>query len=136
MGFLCQNVGEIDFPSSMARYDSHVTFRNIQHMFSSASASPWIPLLMNYSIKYVSLWHWGFKFEFFIPQSCFLHRHYHVFVIHEAGVNLRRGEILLENREPENPMSSLCASIEYLRCCPVMQSLFPGFISPRMCLDP
>ena len=30
---------------------------------------------------------------------------------------------LLENRCPENPISSLWASVDFLRCCPVMKLL-------------
>ena len=38
-----------------------------------------------------------------------------MFVIHEGGVHLRRGKILLENREPDHPMYRLCDSIESIR---------------------
>ena len=57
-------------------------------------------------------------------------------VIHEFGVHLVRGEKLLDNRYPEQPMSSLWSSIESLRCCPVVQSLFPRCIRASMCLHP
>ena len=49
-------------------------------------------------------------------------------VIHEEGVNLYRGGKLLVDSDLEQPISSLCASIEPLRCWPVMQSLLPRFI--------
>ena len=57
-------------------------------------------------------------------------------VIHELVMHLVRGKKLLENRYPDQPMSSLWASIESLRCCPVMQLIFPRFIRASMCLHP
>ena len=59
-----------------------------------------------------------------------------VLVIHEVGVHLERGYKLLVNIDHEHPISIFCASIESLRCCPVMQSLFLRFIRASMCLDP
>ena len=59
-----------------------------------------------------------------------------MFVIYEVGVHLRRGEILLENKDPENPMYSLRSSIKSLMFCPVMQSLFSRLISARICFYP
>ena len=64
----------------------------------------------------------------------FSERNFHELVIHEAGVNLIRGEILLDYREPDNPMSILWDSIESLRCFPTMQSLLPRSISYIICL--
>ena len=57
-------------------------------------------------------------------------------VIHELGMNLDRGEKLLVNSDPDQPISSLCAPIKYPRCCPVMHSLLPRFIKVGMCLEP
>ena len=57
-------------------------------------------------------------------------------VIHKVGIDLERGEKLLTNSDPEHTISSLCASIGYLRSCPVMHSLFLIFIRASMCLDP
>ena len=54
----------------------------------------------------------------------------------KGGVHFRRGERLLEKINTEYPMSSLWGYIESLRCCPVMQSLFPVFISAIICLEP
>ena len=45
-------------------------------------------------------------------------------VIHVLCVNLDRGENLLENRYPDQPMSSFWYYMESLRCCPVMKLLF------------
>ena len=73
---------------------------------------------------------WGFS----STTMFFLQSNFHLLVIHEEEVHWRRGHILLDNREPEHPMSSLCASTEYIKCFPVMQSLFPRFISVIMCL--
>ena len=55
MGFPCQNVGEIDFPSPVERSNVHVAFSNFQHLLSSASYSPLIPFMIKSSIKKVSL---------------------------------------------------------------------------------
>ena len=66
----------------------------------------------------------------------FLQSNFHVFVIHEAGVHLSRGERLLYNRDPDHHMSSLWDYIESLRCCPMMQSLLPRFLRAVICLDP
>ena len=66
----------------------------------------------------------------------FLQSNFHVFVIHEAGVHLSRGERLLYNRDPDHHMSSLWDYIESLRCCLVIQSLFQIFVRSRMCLAP
>ena len=41
-------------------------------------------------------------------------------IIHEEGLNLERGKKLLVNSDLEHPIYSLCASIEYLSCSPVM----------------
>ena len=51
LGLPCQNVREIDLPSPVEISDSYVAFRNIRHLFISASSSPWITLLIKYSIK-------------------------------------------------------------------------------------
>ena len=40
------------------------------------------------------------------------------------------------NSEPWQPISSLCASIDSLRCCPVMQSIFLRLIRSIICLAP
>ena len=45
-------------------------------------------------------------------------------VIHKAGVHLRRGDKLLKNIDPDNPISSFWDYIESLMCCPVMKLLF------------
>ena len=57
-------------------------------------------------------------------------------VIHKLGIHLERGGELLVNSDPEQPMSSLFASIESLMCCPVMQSIFPRFIRASIRLAP
>ena len=57
-------------------------------------------------------------------------------IIYELGVHLERGEKLLDNNYHDQPMSSLWDSIESLRCCHVMQSLFSRFIRDSMCLRP
>ena len=51
LGLPCNNVGEIDFPSPVAISNRNVSFRNIRHLFSLSSSYPWVPLLINYSIK-------------------------------------------------------------------------------------
>ena len=57
-------------------------------------------------------------------------------VIHESGVYLVRGENLLENRDPEQPIPILWYSMSYPRCCPIIQLLFPRFIRASVCLKP
>ena len=47
-----------------------------------------------------------------------------------------RGGIFLDDRDPQHPMSILRYYIESIMCFPVIQSLFPRFISTRICLDP
>ena len=37
LGFLIQNVGEMDFPFPVKSFDGHVDFRMIRHLFSSSS---------------------------------------------------------------------------------------------------
>ena len=58
--------------------------------------------------------------EFFFHYHFFLQSNFHVVVIHELGVHLGRGEKLLVNIELDQTISSVCAYIESLRCCPVM----------------
>ena len=73
--------------------------------------------------------HWVFRFGVFYSIAMFfLQRDFHLLVIHNLGVHLVSGEKLLENRYPDQPVPSFWYSMESLRCCPVMQSLFPGFI--------
>ena len=57
-------------------------------------------------------------------------------VIHAFLVYLVSGGKLLENIDPEQPMSIFWDSMESLRCCPVMQLLFPRFIRSSICLCP
>ena len=76
--------------------------------------------------------YWGFSSITMI----FLQRNFHVFVIHELVVNLVRGGKLLDNIDPGQPKNSLWGSMESLRCCPVMQALFPGFIRASICVHP
>ena len=56
LGFPCQNVEEIEFPSPVVRSNRHVAFRNIWHLFSLASSSPCIIFLINYSIRRDTAW--------------------------------------------------------------------------------
>ena len=74
--------------------------------------------------------------NFYSTTMFFSQRNFHVFVIHEAGAHLSRGNRLFYNRDTDHLMYSLWASIESLRCCPVIQSLFPRLISAVICLDP
>ena len=67
----------------------------------------------------------------FLSQSNFC-----VLIIRWLVVNLVRGGGLLENRDPEQPMYILWASVESLRCCPVTQSRLPRFIRAIICLYP
>ena len=66
----------------------------------------------------------------------FLQINFHVLVIHELGVNLVRGRKLSDNRDPEQPMSSLWYSMESLRFCPVIQSLLPRLVRSGICFYP
>ena len=75
---------------------------------------------------------WGLSFNYHV----FFQRDFHGLVIHDLVVHLVNGGKLLENRYPEQPMSSLWAYIESLRCCPVMHLLFPRFIRDSICLCP
>ena len=57
-------------------------------------------------------------------------------VIHDLGVYLVIGGKLLDNIVPGQPMSSVFASKESLRCCPVMKLIFTRFIRAILCLPP
>ena len=54
-------------------------------------------------------------------------------VIHDLVVHLISGRKLLGNRDPEQTMSILWASIESLMCCSIMQLIVPSF-SDTVCV--
>ena len=100
--FPVQNVGEIYFLSPVNKSDRHVAFRKIRHLLNSASS---YSLLIKVPL-YVSLCGIGFQvFLFFFNCHFFSQRTLHVLVIHKLGVNLVRGGKLMENRDPDQPMS-------------------------------
>ena len=75
---------------------------------------------------------WGFS-----STTMFLSkRYFHVLVIHEEGVNLDMGKNFLLNSGTEQPLYSLCAYIEFLRCSPLMRLLFPNIHQGQYVFSP
>ena len=93
--------------------------------------------MMKSSIILVYMRHWGFRLDLFSSTTIFLSQsNFHVFFINDLGVHLEMGGGLLVNSDPEQTTSSLSDSIECLRCCPVMHTIFPRLIRSGICLDP
>ena len=135
--FPSQNVGGMDLPSPVDNSDNTVSLRYIRHLLSSTIYSPLILLLIKCSMICESLRHWGFRIGVFSSTTMFFSQgNFRMLVIHELGIHLVRGWKLLYNRVPENHMSSLWYYVESLRCCSLMQSLFPRFIRGGMCFHP
>ena len=57
LGFTIQNLGNMDFLSYVDRSDRYVALMKIQHLFNYSIYSPFIPILIKYSIMCESLWH-------------------------------------------------------------------------------
>ena len=55
LGFPIQNMGDMDLPFPVARYEMHVDLSKMPHLFSSTSYSSCIPLLKKSSIMCESL---------------------------------------------------------------------------------
>ena len=57
LGFPIQNMGYMDFLSPVDRSYRHVTLINMEHIFSSAIYSPFIPPIRTSSIICEPWWH-------------------------------------------------------------------------------
>ena len=115
LGFTKYNVGEMDFPSPAAISERRVNFRKVRYLFSSVGYSPCITPLRKSSIIREYFWHWGLRFVVFYSIPMFLKRNLHVLGIHYLVVHLVSAVILLDNRDPKQPMPSLWASMDSLR---------------------
>ena len=73
---------------------------------------------------------------YFIQRPCFFQKNLLMLVIHDLVVQFVCGGKLSENRDPEQPMSSLWDSMEFLRFFPAMQFIFPRSVRARICLLP
>ena len=118
--FQRHNVGDMDFPSLVDISDRHMALRKVRCLFNSESSSPCIPLFGKSSIIYEYFRHRVFRF-FLSSITFFLQRNFHMLVIHDLVVHLVSGLKLLENRYPDQYMSSLCNSTESFRYCPMIQ---------------
>ena len=75
---------------------------------------------------------WGILFN----DHVFFQKNLLVLVIHDLVVQFVCGGKLSENRDHEQPMSSLWDSMEFLRFFPAMQFIFPRSVRARICLLP
>ena len=65
------NMVDMDCTSPVAIYYRHVALRKVCHLFSSDSSSPYTNPLSNSSMMCEYLWHWGFRFRFFLVLPSF-----------------------------------------------------------------
>ena len=81
-------------------------------MFISTGSSLLITLLIKYSMICDYFGHWGFRFGIFSSIAIFfLQSNFRVLVIHWLGIHLVIGGKLLDNRDPEQPISSFWDSM-------------------------
>ena len=114
LGFIRHDMGEMDFPSPAAISDRHVNLREARYLSISAVSSTCITPLIKSSIICESLWYWGLRFGVFSSIIMFLKRNIYVLVTHDLVVHLVSAVMLLENRDPNQPMPILWDSMESL----------------------
>ena len=108
-----------------------------QHMFSYARKLPSIPSSIKPYIINESFCLWGMMW--FVPSSrvrLFSFVNFPVCEIQDGVIQWERAGRLFENRLPEKPISSFCASMSYIIWYPVIFLLEPSSIITKICFPP